>query len=123
MKRILSTLLLAGITASSFGQQIPGDYNGRGMALIPDYVYKGSALSGWHTLGNADWKANNGMITVKGNGTPGYLISDRGFQDIHLRILYKTDANTEVGFLFRMEKTSDGSKGFSINKRHRNGFL
>src|SRR5476651_1228038 len=115
MKRILSTVLLAGITAISFGQEIQGDYNGRNMALIPDYVYKGSSLSGWHTLGNADWKANNGIITVKANGTAGYLISDRGFQDIHLRTLYRADAGAEVGFLFRMEKTSDGFKSFLVS--------
>ncbi|MFD0751298.1 FG-GAP-like repeat-containing protein [Mucilaginibacter calamicampi] len=112
MKRILSTLLLAGLTAISFGQAITGDYNGRGMSLIPDYVYKGSALSGWHTLGSADWKANNGTITAKANGAASYLISDRGFQDIHLRTLYKANANAEVGFVFRMEKTNDGFKGF-----------
>lgn len=112
MKRIFLTLLSAGFTAGSFGQAIPGDYNGRGMSLVPDYVYKGSSLSGWHTLGSANWKANNGIITVKANGAPAYLVSDRGFQDIHLRILFKTDTNTEVGFLFRVEKTSDGFKSF-----------
>src|SRR4051812_47023766 len=112
MKRILSTILLAGLAAFSYGQEMPGDFNGRNMALIPDYTFKGSKLTGWHTLGNADWKANNGIITAKANGSASYLISDRGFQDIHLRALFKTDANTEVGFLFRLEKTSDGFKGF-----------
>ena len=112
MKRFLSTVLLAGIATLSFGQEIQGDYNGRNLSVIPDYVYKGSALTGWHSLGTGDWKASNGIITAKANGSATYLVSDRGFQDIQLRSLFKADANTEVGFLFRLEKTSDGMKGY-----------
>ncbi|MEO8886047.1 MAG: FG-GAP-like repeat-containing protein [Mucilaginibacter sp.] len=115
MKRILSTILLISIAALSFGQEMSGDYNGRNMALIPDYTFKGSSLSGWHTLGNADWKANNGIITVKANGSASYLIADKSFQDIHLRDLFKTDANTEVGFLFRLEKTNEGMKAIMVS--------
>jgi hypothetical protein len=115
MKRFLSTVLLAGIATLSFGQEIQGDYNGRNLSTIPDYVYKGSSLSGWHTLGNADWKASNGIITAKANGSASYLISDRGFQDVQLRSLFKADATTEVGFLFRLQKTSDGMKSYLVS--------
>lgn len=30
--------------------------------FLPDFVFKGSALTGWHKLGQADWRAENGEI-------------------------------------------------------------
>nr|WP_294793425.1 VCBS repeat-containing protein [uncultured Mucilaginibacter sp.] len=116
MKRTISTLLLAGLAAFSYGQDSNGDFNGRSVSLKPDYVFKGSALTGWHTLGNATWQANNGIITAKANGT-GYLISDKSFQDVAIRTLYKPDANTEVGFIFRLEKTADGMQGLLVSSK------
>lgn len=112
MKRTISTLLLAGLAAFSYAQ----DFDGRSVSLKPEYAFKGSTLTGWHTMGNADWKANNGVITAKANGT-GYLISDKSFQDVSMRTLYKPDANTEIGFLFRLEKTADGWQGFMVSSK------
>src|SRR5215217_370411 len=114
MKRITSTIILAGIAALSYGQTNPGDFTGRGMSLIPDYTFKASALTGFHTLGSGNWQAANGVIKVKANGI-GYLVSDKSFQDLQLRTLFKADANTEIGFLFRVEKTIDGYKGFLVS--------
>lgn len=116
MKRIFSTMLLAGVALFSYGQESNGDYNGRGMSLIPDYTFKASALTGWHTIGAGSWQASNGTITAKASGV-GYLISDKSFQDIQMRTLFKADANTEVGFLFRLEKTADGYKGFLVSAK------
>ncbi|MGY3211780.1 FG-GAP repeat domain-containing protein [Mucilaginibacter sp. HD30] len=116
MKRTISTLLLAGLAAFSYGQDFNGDFNGKSVNLKPDYVFKGSALTGWHTLGNANWQANNGVITAKASGT-GYLISDKSFQDVGIRTLFKPDASTEVGFLFRLEKTADGMQGILVSSK------
>lgn len=116
MKRIISTVLLAGLASFCYGQADLGDYNGRGITLVPDYTFKASALTGWHTLGSGSWQASDGTITVKANGV-GYLLSDKSFQDIQLRTLFKADANTEVGFLFRLEKTTDGFKGFLVSAK------
>ncbi len=115
MKRFLSTVLLAGLAAFSYGQEMSGEINGRSLTLVPDYTYKGSLLTGWHTLGGADWRSKDGVITAKANGLPGYLVFDRGFQDIAIRSLFKADPNTELGFLFRMEKTDSGFKGFLVS--------
>ena len=30
--------------------------------FVPDFVFKGSVLTGWHKLGAADWHAENGEI-------------------------------------------------------------
>jgi hypothetical protein len=48
-----------------------------------DVVFKGSTLSGWRTLGQATWKAENGSIT----GTPtqpggGWLVLDKSYEDV-----------------------------------------
>lgn len=115
MKRILSTLVFAGLATLSYGQNFSGDYNGRNLESIPDYVYKGSSLAGWHTLGNAGWKSSNGIITAKANGSASYLMSDKGFQDVHLRSLFKADATTEVGFLFRLQKAGDGMNSYLVS--------
>ena len=46
--------------------------------FVPDTLFKGSSLSGWRTLGSADWRASKGEIT----GTPktpdgGWLLLDK----------------------------------------------
>ena len=34
--------------------------------FAPDYAFRGSSLTGWHRMGHASWRAENGEIT----GTP-----------------------------------------------------
>ena len=54
-----------------------------GPSFIPDGTVKGSSLTGWHVLGQADWKAQNGEIigTVKPGGSGGWLVLDRSYQE------------------------------------------
>ena len=30
--------------------------------FVPDYLFSGSKLTGWHPLGAAEWRAENGEI-------------------------------------------------------------
>src|SRR5258708_20991574 len=51
--------------------------------FVPDATFQGSSLTGWHSLGQAEWRANDGEIF----GTPksesgGWLVLDRGHQDV-----------------------------------------
>src|SRR5260370_5566969 len=50
--------------------------------FIPDVTFNGSALTGWHTLGQADWRADHGEIvgTPKG-GSGGWLMLHTRYQD------------------------------------------
>ena len=32
--------------------------------FVPDYSFQGSTLTGWHTLGPATWRAQNGEIVA-----------------------------------------------------------
>ncbi len=51
--------------------------------FVPDVTFTGSSLSDWHTVGQANWKAENGEIV----GTPtsaegGWLVLNEPFQDL-----------------------------------------
>src|SRR5215207_6918080 len=55
----------------------------------PDAVFKGSALTGWQTVGDAAWTAQNGEIIGKAKpGTNGgWLVLDKRFQDVQLPLV------------------------------------
>jgi len=51
--------------------------------FIPDWTFKGSSTSSFRSLGDADWRADNGEIV----GAPraasgGWLILDKPLQDV-----------------------------------------
>ena len=83
-----------------------------GPTFVPDYTFKGAALTGWHTSGAAAWKAQDGEIT----GTPsaaggGWLTLDKSFQDVGVYASFKCPAGCKAGILVRAEKTPTGMKG------------
>jgi hypothetical protein len=50
--------------------------------FVPDYVFKGSVLTGWHKLGQAEWPAENGEIIGVPKDNGGWLVLDKSYQDI-----------------------------------------
>src|ERR1700682_4313978 len=76
--------------------------------FLPDVAFKGSSLTGWHKLGQADWRAENGEIigTPKENG--GWLVLDKGYQDIAFYASFRCAGGCKTGVLLRAEKTADG---------------
>lgn len=87
-----------------------------GPTFHPDATFKGNALTGWHPLGEADWKASNGEITA----TPkqpggGWLMSDKPLQDVAIFTNFKATGGAKFGVLFRAEKTADGMKGIFVS--------
>jgi hypothetical protein len=89
---------------------------GGGPTFHPDATVKGSALTGWHTLGEADWKMQDGEIT----GTPkqpdgGWLILDKSYQDVGFFSSFQCTTGCRTGVLLRAEKTPDGGmKGIFV---------
>src|SRR4029079_19061218 len=77
----------------------------------PDGAFKGSALTGWHVVGDADWTARNGEIIGKAKpGTNGgWLVLDKSFQDVQLYLNYKCTGECKSGVLLRAKKAADGS--------------
>ncbi|MGD1073222.1 MAG: FG-GAP-like repeat-containing protein [Bryobacteraceae bacterium] len=105
-------LLLAAATLALFVR-----LSGTGPSFHPDSTFKGSALTGWHTLGDATWQAQNGEIT----GTPkqpagGWLVLDHSYQDVGFYASFKCAPGCQSGLLMRAEKTADGGmKGVFVS--------
>ena len=81
--------------------------------FVPDWTFKGSTLDGWHGLGQADWKAADGVLI----GTPkspdgGWLVLDKSLQDVQFGFEVRCTGGCRTGVLLRAEKTpSGGLKG------------
>ncbi|RYY33557.1 MAG: VCBS repeat-containing protein [Sphingobacteriaceae bacterium] len=114
MKRYLLLMLITGFGTSAFAQELPWDVNGRGLSFIPDYTFKGSALTGWSGIGTNKWKAANGEIQVNLNGGNAVLASTRSFQDVGVNLLVKAAPGTEAGVLVRLQKSAEGYKGILV---------
>jgi hypothetical protein len=90
---------------------------GAGPTFLPDSAFKGSALTGWHPLGDADWRAATGEII----GTPksasgGWLLMDKPLQDAAIYASFKCTGGCRTGILLRAEKTPDGGmKGLLVS--------
>jgi hypothetical protein len=88
-----------------------------GLSFQPDYTFKGSNLKGWHVLGDAQWQANNGELIgkAKPNSNGGWLVLDKGYQDIGFHALLKCTGNSETAVLLRLEKINDGYRGVLLS--------
>jgi hypothetical protein len=85
---------------------------GAGPTFVPDGTFKGSTLSGWHVLGQADWKARNGeLVGVPSSPAGGWLVLDRSYQDVGLYASVRCVSGCKTGILLRVEKTADGMRG------------
>ncbi len=76
----------------------------------PDGMFTGSTLAGWHVVGDAAWKAQNGELvgTAKPGGNGGWLVMDKSFQDVQLYASYRCTGACTSGVLLRAQKTPEG---------------
>jgi hypothetical protein len=85
--------------------------------FVPDWTFKGSALDAWHTVGQADWKAADGVVV----GTPkspegGWLVLDKSLQDLQFGFEVRCTGACRTGVLLRAEKTPTGGlKGVFVS--------
>ncbi len=103
------TLAAAALLAAAIFAAVPP-------AFIPDSVFQGSSLKGWHVLGQAAWRAENGALT----GTPksdagGWLVLDQSYQDIGFAATFRCTGNCKTGILLRAEKVGKGIKGVYVS--------
>jgi len=99
----LSAAVAAAATVFAVQAAGPGNFK-------PDGMVTGSALSGWHIVGDADWKAQDGELVgkVKAGGNGGWLVMDKSFQDVQLYANYRCTGQCTSGILLRAQKTADG---------------
>ncbi len=81
-----------------------------GAPFMADYVFSGSALSGWHGFGQADWRAENGEIIGKAHpgSNGGWLVLDKSYQDVIFFGRFRAPAGSKTGVLVRAEKSPGG---------------
>jgi len=95
--------------------------------FVADETFKGSTLTGWHSLGQALWTAEKGEIvgTAKSN-SGGWLVSDKSYQDVEFYGSFRAAAGSKAGVLLRAEKTADGGlKGVfvSLDPQDQNSYV
>jgi hypothetical protein len=86
--------------------------------FVPDVRFSGSSLTGWRTLGEAAWRAQDGEIigTKKPSGSGGWLVSDHSYQDVAFFASFRCPATCKAGVLLRGEKTPEGGmKGIYVS--------
>jgi hypothetical protein len=90
---------------------------GVGPSFKPDATVEGSSLHGWHVLGQADWKMQNGEITgiAKPGGRGGWLMLDHSYQDVAFNASFRCPEACKTGVLLRAEKTPQGIKGIFVS--------
>src|SRR5258708_19999594 len=77
--------------------------------FVPDFAFRGSSLAGWHTLGHASWRAENGEITGTSQAQDGgWLVLDKSYQDVKFYTEFRCARNCDAGVLLRTAKTPDG---------------
>ncbi len=76
--------------------------------FVPDTVFKGGTLAGWHVVGRAAWTAQNGTLQGKAAEGDGWLVSEMKLQDVRVFLRLKCAAACNSGVLLRAEKTKDG---------------
>jgi Domain of Unknown Function (DUF1080)/FG-GAP-like repeat/FG-GAP repeat len=106
----ISISLIAILLSASLGGQTPApSIHG---TFVPDWTFKGSALTGTDQIGQAAWRAENGEIV----GTPksadgGWLLINPGYQDVQVAGSYRCAAECTVGVMLRGEKSASGITG------------
>ena len=85
-----------------------------GPSFHPDVTFSGSSLAGWHTFGQAEWRAENGQVVATPKGGGGWLVLDHSYQDIGVYTQFRCAAACETGVLLRAEKTATGMKGIYV---------
>lgn len=87
-----------------------------GPSFIPDTTVKATNLNGWHTVGAANWKAENGEIIGKAaEAGAGWLTLDESYEDVAFYGQFRCTDPCDTGVLLRAEKTADGSKGVYLS--------
>jgi hypothetical protein len=83
--------------------------------FVPDWTFQGSSLGAARSIGNADWRAENGEIvgvpkTLEG----GWLILDKPLQDVQFASTFRCVAGCRAGVMLRTQSTPHGIQGIYV---------
>ncbi len=81
-----------------------------------DKAFDGHSLKGWHPLGAAEWRTENGeFVGVPKSPSGGWLVLDHDFESVALYLDLLCKDGCQAGILLRAEKTQDGMKGLFVS--------
>jgi len=106
---------IAGVVAVVVSAAIWVSAQGPANDFRPDSTFRGSTLAGWHTLGTAQWKAQNGELTGTASGSGGWLVLDDSYQDLNFFARFRCVGECRTGVLFRLQKTDQGMTGVYVS--------
>jgi hypothetical protein len=88
-----------------------------GPSFHPDITMNGVNLDGWHSFGQANWRAEKGEITGQPNQAGGgWLVLDHSYQDVNFYTEFRCTEGCVTGVLLRAEKSPDGGmKGVYVS--------
>ena len=83
--------------------------------FVPDWTFQGSSLASAHTLGGADWRAENGEIVGRPK-TPegGWLIFEKPLQDVQFASIFRSTGGSRAGVMLRAQSTQEGIQGIYV---------
>ena len=107
-RRARRVALMAAVGALGLALMLP--VSAAGPTFRADWKFSGTALTGLRSLGQADWKVQNGEIVgTPKDATGGWLLVDgRSLQDLQVYSEVKCAAGCKAGLLMRAERTADG---------------
>jgi len=80
--------------------------------FVPDWSFQGSSLGQFRTLGDADWRAENGeIIGVPRSPAGGWLILGSALQDTQFAADVRCTGGCKAGVMLRTRTTSKGIQG------------
>jgi hypothetical protein len=90
--------------------------SGAGHSFRPDVRFTASSLTGWRTLGDAEWRADRGEIVgVPTRPGGGWIVIDRSYQDVAFHASVRCLPGCRTGVLLRTETTPAGMKGVFVS--------
>ena len=98
------------LIATTMGVLLAASVFTAGPTFRADYRFTGTTLTGFKSLGQADWKVENAEIVGRPSAaTGGWLLVDgKDFQNLQLYASVKCVGGCKAGFLLRAEQQPDG---------------
>jgi hypothetical protein len=83
--------------------------------FVPDWSFHGSSLGAFRTLGDADWRVENGEIVgVPRAAAGGWLILDKPLEDVQFASTFRCAGGCKAGVMLRTQSTPEGIRGIYV---------
>lgn len=86
------------------------------LTFLPDASFKGSSLAGWRSLGQAEWRAQDGeLIGMPKADAGGWLVLEKSYEDVAFHALFRCSGACRTGVMLRATKTPEGMTGVFVS--------